>query len=221
MLHKDFKAAFSSPGEFWRSVKEYLGGSPRQPPITDANELERFLETRASHVAQTSLFGYLRTRAGSTYPELFSNDAFMVAVNIAKWQVWLACLSDLAVFAGGLIQQRSNAPASDVGTVIRAVVAAVLERIGDPEEAGDQFAENARGLLARIEATDWPAVGDDDSPFHESPAALVRWAPIIESLMELDSEIVRNSVRFRWQEVRRDLRVALEAGPIMTASAGK
>jgi hypothetical protein len=35
-------------------------------------------------VVQTALYGYLRTRTGSLYPELFSNDAFMISVNNAN-----------------------------------------------------------------------------------------------------------------------------------------
>ena len=57
---------------------------------------------------------------------------------------------------------------------------------------------------------DWRAVDDDESEFSASPEALVRHAPIIPELMALDEEIVRNSVRFRWQEVRRELRAKLD-----------
>lgn len=218
MLRKDFRAAFSSAGEFWTALKEYLGGSSRRSTIANADALSAFLETRASHVAQTSLFGYLRTRAGSTYPELFSNDAFMISVNIAKWQVWLACLSDLAIFAGGLLHQRSAARDGEVGGLIHAAAADVLKRTGEPAEAGEQFATNAAALLTRIETTDWSTIGDDESAFSASPSALVQWAPIIESLKELDSEIVQNSVRFRWQEVRRDLRQDLDASAVMASA---
>jgi hypothetical protein len=70
-------------------------------PIATPEALARFLDTRASFIAQTSLYGYLRTRAGMRYPELFDDDPFVEGINIAKWHVWLDCLSDLAVYAGG------------------------------------------------------------------------------------------------------------------------
>lgn len=54
-------------------------------------------------------------------------------------------------------------------------------------------------------------VGDGERPFSQSPAAMVHWAPIASNLKELDEEIVMNSVRFRWQEVRRDRRQILDA----------
>ena len=49
------------------------------------------------------------------------------------------------------------------------------------------------------------------------PAALVEWAPIVEDIKQLDQHIVRNSVRFRWQEVRRDLRRDLDADAVLSA----
>jgi hypothetical protein len=41
---------------------------------------------------------------------------------------------------------------------------------------------------------------------------------VIENLKELDEEIVRNSVRFRWQEIRRDLRRNLNAEAVLRAA---
>ena len=73
----------------------------RRTSITAPEALQAFLQTRASFVAQMSLYGYLRTRAGTRYPELFDSDVFVESINIAKWQVWLACLSDLSIFCRG------------------------------------------------------------------------------------------------------------------------
>jgi hypothetical protein len=68
-------------------------------PIDSPRSLAQFLDKRASFIAQTSLYGYLRTRAGMRYPELFDDDPFVEAINIAKWHVWLDCLSDITVYA--------------------------------------------------------------------------------------------------------------------------
>jgi hypothetical protein len=62
---------------------------------------------------------------------------------------------------------------------------------------------------------DWTRVTDDEAAFSESPSALVRWAPIVEELKQFDEGIVRNSVRFRWQEIRRDLRRCLDARAVL------
>lgn len=205
------------------AIGDYFGRrrNKRIRAITDSKSLEEFINTRASHVAQTSLYGYIRTRAGSRFPELFENDEFIVAINIAKWQMWLACLSDISAFAGGLICRRTDGAPETVGAFVTGAVRRVLDQTGQPDEAGDAFPAGRDAVLARLGAIDWAEVGDDESAFTASPAALKHWAPIVDELKELDDEIVRNSVRFRWQEVRRDLRDALEAEALLDAASGR
>src|SRR5690554_3773392 len=96
-------------------LRNYVGlGRKREEPVRDASGLAHFLDTRASFVAQTSLYGYLRTRAGMRYPELFDDDPFVVSINIAKWQIWLACLSDIAIYAGVQLARQRGASADQV-----------------------------------------------------------------------------------------------------------
>jgi len=204
----------------WQVLKDYLGTVARRrvTRIADRNGLRHFLESRASHVAQTSLYGYLRTRAGARYPELFSNDAFVQSIDIAKWYIWLACLSDLSIYAGGLVAHRTGAGQAEVGGLMSDAVEAILAPTGTPAGAGNEFPQLAQRLRARVALCDWAAVSDDEAPFSESPTALVDHAPVIDELKRLDEEIVRNSVRFRWQEVRRDLRRELDATALMASA---
>lgn len=208
--------------ELWKALRDYLGAGrrSRRSRITDPDELRLFLESRASHVAQTSLYGYLRTRTGVRFPELFLNDDFARGIDIAKWYIWLACLSDLSIYAGGLIAQRTNADQVEVGRLMVRIVDAIVTTTGIPEGAGDEFQSLTQRLRARVVACDWATVRDDETAFSESPAALIARAPVIDELKRLDDEIVRNSVRFRWQEVRRDLRRDLDAEALM-ASIGQ
>ena len=198
-------------------LAEYLGagGAWRKRTVADAAALQQFLNSRASHVAQTTLYGYLRTRSGMRFPVLFENDAYVVSINHAKWQMWLACLSDLAIYAGGLLALRSQAPPDAVGAVVCRAVQEILDSTGVPVDSGPAFAEGSRTVLERMGTCEWQALADDEAEFTESPEALVRHAPIIPELMALDEEIVRNSVRFRWQEVRRELRATLDADAVL------
>jgi len=207
------------PAQLWKLLREYLGLDRwrRQEPVNDRESLKRFLNTRASYVAQFSLYGYLRTRAGMRYPELFDDDGFVRSINIAKWQIWLACLSDIAVYSGGLLMRHPAATEAAVAATMRDVVGEILEETGVPGEAGSDFAASAEGVRQRLAACDWHRVRDDDTPFTASPPALVKWAPVVEDLKQLDEEIVRNSIRFRWQKVRHDLRSQLDAGAVLGA----
>jgi hypothetical protein len=210
------------PAELWGTLKSYFGMASEAPPeaIDTPEALARFLDKRASFMAQTSLYGYLRTRAGMRYPELFDDDPFVEGINIAKWHIWLDCLSDVAVYAGGRLAEQAPREAHRVAAMMTTLVDGILENAGTPAEAGGEFAAHADRVRDRVKRTDWLAVGVDEAAFTESPAGLVRWAPVIDELKQLDEEIVRNSVRFRWQEVRRDFARHLDARAMLGALPG-
>ena len=200
-------------------LRSYLGlqREALEGPIDSAESLGRFLDERASFLAQTSLYGYLQTRAGMRYPELFDDDAFVASINVAKWQLWLDCLSDLAVYAGSRIAQHRPDETPRLASALTEVVDEVLVRVGTPAEAGPEFRAHAERVRARVARTDWLAVGPDEAAFTESPAGIVRWAPVKDELKVLDEEIVRNSVRFRWQAVRRDFAAQLRLAPLVAS----
>lgn len=210
------------PAAIWSTVRSYigLGREARQEPIDTPEALARFIDKRASFVAQTSLYGYLRTRAGMRYPELFDDDPFVEAINVAKWHVWLDCLSDIAVYTGSRVAQQAPRELPRIARMMLAEVDRVLAQAGTPADAGAGFAAHAERVRSRVARTDWLAVGPDEAAFTESPAGLVRWSPVMDELKELDGEIVRNSVRFRWQEVRRDFARHLDLQAILASLPG-
>ena len=208
----------ANPASFWRAIRDCFGRGRwrRGEPVRDRAALQRFIDSRASFVAQTSLYGYLRTRAGMRYPELFSNDEFVKAIDAAKWQVWLACLSDLSVYAGGLLARRTRTDPAWVGPLMTATLESLLAASEEKHDAA-----RVERVRARLAQCDWTAVPDDGTPFSESPRALIESAPIVDELKQLDEEIVRNSVRFRWQEVRRELRRDLEADALLASETSR
>jgi len=211
-------------GALWQSVKSYLGftDNARLNRIDSFDALATFLDSRASFVAQTSLYGYLRTRAGMRYPELFDDDPFVEGINIAKWHVWLDCLADLAVHAGGCLAKVSPSDSWRIGRMMTVLVERVIEESADTAESGTEFPAHVEQVLARISGVDWfvIATGEDEAAFTASPDGLVRWAPVIDDLKKLDTEIMRNSVRFRWQAVRRELAAHLSAKALLAALPG-
>src|SRR5690606_42001075 len=70
----------------------------------------------------------------------------------------------------------------------------------------------------RLAECDWSQMTDDEGPFSASPDSLVRWAPVVQEFKALDADIVRNSVRFRWQAIRRDLRANLDPAGVMAGA---
>ncbi len=207
----------------WKTLADYtgLGGGRSSQPITDPETLAAFLKSRASHVAQTSLYGYLKTRAGTRFPEMFENPNLLLAMNMAKWQIWLACLSDLTVYVGGLIQQRAQLENEQISQLLSMTVDSIIDETGLPEDAPEEFPDTVERLKIRVANIDYSSVSDDEFAFSESPDALFRWAPIADELKKRDRVIVKNSVRFRWQEIRRSARKLLEAEKLAACAASR
>jgi hypothetical protein len=205
----------------WRTLRRYVGfGNTGANSLVDSPEaLAQFINTRASHVTQTSLYGYLRTRAGTRFPELFENPDILVSINIAKWHIWLACISDLSVFTGLLMHQSGRANPSDIELVMSSMLDRILQETEISPEAGEDIESAVEKTRQRINTCDWALVLDDDSIFSQSPEALYYWAPIADELKTRDEEIVRNSVRFRWIEVRRSARRLLDIDALFRTEA--
>ncbi len=199
--------------DHWQTLGDYvgLGRNRKFEPIRDRDALARFLDSRASHVAQASLYGYLRTRAGTRFPEMFENPDILASINIAKWHIWAACLGDLGVFAGQCLRQSGEIDDDSLQRLMTAAVNQVLDETGLPQEAGPDFAAARDKVAQRIRTCDWSIERDDDTIFSQSPDALFYWSPIADELKERDEAIVRNSIRYRWIEVRRLTRSLLDS----------
>ena len=188
---------------FWRT----------EPPVGSVAELSEFIETRAKFIAQVTLYGYLKTRAGTRFPELFKDEVFGQSLETAKWHVYLACLSDLLVYAGGLLAARAE-DIADVPELMQSLATGILDKDADTLRVLDGFDDTRTSILARLRATEWRDVEDGEEPFNGSQQALVHWAPVAPQLKEFDTEIVINSMRFKWKGVRDQARDRLDAASV-------
>lgn len=210
-------------GNWGEVISRFMPGQREKHPIATAAELRRFVSTRASVIAQKTLYGYLRTRIGTRYPEAFKEPDFARSIDIAKLHVFAACLSDLAIHAvaHALVDQR-------VDDATRRALANACLRTGLDDNAGSLVggfsrAEAEAAHEIRVAGIDWARAAAGRESFGTSPAALVRWAPIAPELKQHDVEIVENSMRFAWHEIRADFERRLDADAItaevLTAAA--
>lgn len=183
-------------------------------PIATTDDLVEFIETRSAHIAQTSLYGYLKTRMGTQYPAFFEDDAFAGSINIAKSRLIVACIADLTVHAVGLATRHRALAREDCDGLARLCFGTAVERTAI--EAGlDIAVEEAKSRFsARIGDVQWPVVARGEDAFVESPVELFDAAPIAEELKQYDRGIVTNSIRFRWREPRAELRERLDAAAL-------
>jgi hypothetical protein len=197
---------------YWQMLRDYVGMGKNQKTqrITERDSLATFISTRSSHVAQTSLYGYLRTRAGTRFPEMFEHPDILKSINIAKWHIWLACVSDLSMYAGQCMYRSGKLDEAATRQLLTVALQLLLDETGDPEEAGPDFASARDKVIQRITTCDWAQDRDDETLFSQSPDALFYWSPIADELKQRDETIVKNSIRFRWIEIRRSAQQKLD-----------
>lgn len=174
----------------------------RSNPIDSLDSVFDFASTRAAFVCQKKLYGYVKTRVGTRFPKLMDDEIFVRSLNIAKLEVFAACLADMTCFcvADSLVE-------TGVGNDVMTRLAAECYERGivanDDGSCGAGAAEKWRATFDdRLKRTVWHTNGP--AHFIDSPKALVRWAPIAEELKKLDAEIVENSILNAWIEFRKE-----------------
>ena len=197
------------------SLATTLGLRRRHEPVTTPSELRRFVEQRAKYIAQTTLYGYLKTRAGTRYTSLFENELFVESINIAKWEIYLACLSDLSVYAAARVGREAGAAPDEMTALATHLVNNVLDEEEIPAERPKGFADAKEAFVIRAGGTNWTDIDDSEDAFQRSPAALVEWAPIAPELKDFDTDIVINSMRFKWKHVRDELRGQMQPDQVL------
>ena len=190
----------------------------RKPaPVATLDELRVYIERRSKAVTQVTLFGYLKTRAGTRYTSLFEDDVFANSISIAIMEIYLAALSDLTVFAAARIGRETGASAGETKTLALYLHRNILADEEIPDYRPQGFDAAARDFLERAADVPWPEMAQGEAAFRGSLAALVEWAPVAPELKDRDTEIVENSMRFRWKAVRDQFTDVLDAPAVMAA----
>lgn len=182
--------------------------------IQNVDNLAEFIQTRSAYVAQTSLYGYLKTRMGTRYRQVFEDDKFLPSINKAKWQTYGACLSDLTVFAAAITGAENRLSQNEISGLARRCFDAAVQKSFNDAEAGKVRAEIVERFEARVKQTHWPNAAIGETAFTSSPKVLLDSAPIADELKQQDAEIVTNSIRFRWRDIREQLRKRLDRDAI-------
>ncbi len=199
---------------FWQEFAGRITIRRDNGPIDSIEAVDNFVSTRAAFVAQKTLYGYLKTRMGTRYPSMFEENVFVDSINIAKMHVYAACLSDLTIFSVAHATREARMSDDDRGAVALNCYASALA--GNAEDAPPEFSveDSIDAFAGRLEGTDWKFGALKRENFKQSPLALVKWAPIAPELKKYDAEIVENSIKFAWQEVRRQFLKRLDPASV-------
>lgn len=204
----------SDVAQSFKVVAETFSFRRDNAPIDCVERLEHFVATRSAFVAQKCLYSYLQTRIGTRYPRVFEDELFVSSINIAKFHVFAACLSDLGIYTAA--HALDGRPVDDdrrYALALRCFGRGLADNNADvpagfsPTDAELQFRE-------RLQACIWAGLALHRDNFNASPAALLKWAPIAPELKAEDEEIVENSIKFAWRDIREQFQKRLDADAV-------
>jgi hypothetical protein len=169
--------------------------------IKTKEDLQSFVQERSAHVTQTTLYGYLKTRIGTRFRLMIEDEKYSDSVNIAKWNIYIAALSDLTLYVFSYLTDQKNLQQNDAKEVFINIIDEELKN-GLNEKLYDKAKKE---FILRLQSTDWNKF-HLEKPFKNSGFALYNWSPIADDLKVLDKEIVLNSIMLKWNLVENDFK---------------
>ena len=219
--HKSVEGApmLKNAGNYFGAMVRNFRFWVKPAPIDDFAALADFCFAQCAHIAQTTLYGYLRTRAGLQHFNLFTDETFTEMLRPARSRLILVCVEDLALYCVAVIGERTGlSPAAMQALGVR-IMAHAVDELAEADLPEGELEAYAHDFAARIKLVDWSARAQPEHAFERSPQSLIELAPIIDMLKELDHEIVVNSMRFKWRGVRAAFVQRLDADTLV-ARAG-
>ena len=169
--------------------------------INSKEDLRNFIQERSAHVTQTTLYGYLKTRIGSRYAMMFEDETFLKSINLAKWNIYMAALTDCTLYVFSYLIDKKNLKQNDALKIFIEIVE--NERGNGLEDK--LFEETKLEFNQRLKAIDWLKY-HQDNPFKNSGLSLLKWSPIADNLKIFDKEIVLNSIKLKWNLVENEFK---------------
>lgn len=182
--------------------------------LDSIDRLTEFVSSRAAFVSQKKLYGYLKERIGTRWPSMFEDEVFRTSIATASMQVFAASLSDLTIHAVAHSLAGSAEPDQIKAELARKLFTRALQENQSQATQDVEVEQLIADFDLRLDGTDWDFGALLPENFTRSPAALLRWSPIAERFKKFDAEIVENSLKFAWVDVREQFSRRLDADAI-------
>ena len=188
-----------------KTMREYLFPikklTSKFSTINSKEDLQNFVQERSAHVTQTTLYGYLKTRIGTRYQLMLDDEKYSGSINIAKWNIYMAALSDLTLYVFSYLMDQKKLKQNDAEEIFVNILHDELKN-GLSEEL---LNNTKKKFSLRTKALEWNKFYLE-KPFKNSGLALYDWSPIADNLKALDKEIVLNSIMLKWNLVENDFK---------------
>ena len=169
--------------------------------IGSKEDLQIFVQERAAHVTQTTLYGYLKTRIGTRYQLMLDDEKYSASIDIAKWNIYVAALSDLTLYVFSYLIDQKSLKQNFSEEIFLNIIKNELNNGLDKK----LFNTAKNDFILRVKSIDWNKF-HLEGPFKNSGLALYHWSPIADDLKILDKEIVLNSIKLKWNLVENEFK---------------
>jgi len=169
--------------------------------INSKKDLRNFIQERSAHVTQTTLYGYIKTRIGSRYAMMFEDEVFLKSINLAKWNIYMAAITDCTFYVFSYLIDKKNLKQNDALEIF-------IEIIENEQSNGletELFENTKLEFSRRLKEINWNTY-HQGNPFKNSGLSLLKWSPIAENLKIFDKEIVLNSIKLKWNLVENEFK---------------
>ncbi len=198
-----------------KTLRNKLGLAPRAV-LDSIPSLVEFTKRQSAYVSQVTLFGYIKTRAGTSWPKLFEDDTYVISLRTARSHFFAACVSDLSLFFAARMVLDGGISANQAENLAVYITEKVLT--STQLEELDVSEPDALAMISttaqRASVIDWQEAATSALAFSSSEDAFMRWAPVTDEFKRDDGEIMRNSLHLRWIGIRRDIKETLQIGAV-------
>jgi len=212
--------ASSAVRRLWRR----LGARLRPVPIAAPDALKTFLGERAALIAQKCAIDYCRGKTGLASYALFTEEPFLKALDVCRWETFVAVLGDLLIMAEGYLRPHVTAQQHPrLREALIGIHSAVLVSLPVPRYRVQGWGEATAEFTTRLKAASLGEPRRARDVANHSAKRLFETLPIHASMRALDEEVVYGAVRFRMiavsQEMHRRFVAADLIGQLLAAPA--
>ena len=197
------------------SVLRRIVSRLRPAPISTRAALESFLEERALLIAQKCAIDYCRGKTGLASYALFTEKPFLEALDVCRWETFVAALGDLLILTEALL--RAEVPAAQrerLCDALAALHAGVLAALPPPAHRTEGWAQDTDTFALRLRSASLAAPRATLEVADYSARRLFDTLPIHSRMRALDEEPVFGAVRFRMIAVRQEMERRLRAAEL-------
>ena len=178
----------------WHRVMAHL----RPVPIASIAALQTFLRERAFFLAQKCAIDYCRGKTGLMSYALFSEKPFLDALEVCRWETFLAVLGDLLILTEGHLRAHVAAEHHQrLCETLLGLHAAILAGLPAPAHRAQGWGDATDLFAPRLKTASAATRRQTREVADHSARRLFETLPIHSSYRELDEEVVYGAVRFR------------------------